>query len=76
MRVKVRDVSTGSTVELDLDAKSTVNDIVENCTSFWGKEGAHVVKLGQTILRGQTPLAEVTLERGAVVELIPDPEGG
>lgn len=77
MRIKVRNSSTGSTVELEMDGQSTIDDIIDNCTAFWSMEGGpYVVTMDRTILRGQMSVSEISPGRDATLELIPDPEGG
>ena len=77
MRIKVRNSSTGSSAELDMDGQSTIDDIIDNCTAFWSLDGGpYVVTANRTILRGQMSLSELSLEKGTFLELIPDPEGG
>lgn len=77
VRITVRDVDTGSRIEMDLETENTMEDAIDSAANYWNKNpGAYVLKFGKTILRGQMTVTEANLKAGDMIELIPDPEGG
>ncbi len=77
VRIKVKNAETGATVDMDLDADNTVEEIIESAASYWEKPpGAYVLRRGKALLRGQSTIAEIGVAQGDVLELIPDPQGG
>ena len=77
LRVKVRNAETGSTVDMELEAENTVEEIIEGAAGYWEKDaGAYVLRRGKKLLRGQQTVVEAAIMNSDELELIPDPEGG
>lgn len=77
IRVTLKDVDTGSRIEMDLEPENTMEDAIDSAADYWGKgAGAYVLKFGKNIMRGQMTVSEARLKDGDLLELIPDPEGG
>ncbi len=77
LRVKVRNAESGATVEMELEAENTVEEIIEGAAGYWEKDaGAYVLRRGKKLLRGQQTVAEAAIVSNDELELIPDPEGG
>jgi len=77
MRVKVKNAETGATVEMELEAENTVDEVIESAATFWSKDmGAYVLRKGKKVLRGGNSLKDAGIRTEDVLELIPDPEGG
>lgn len=75
--LKVKNAETGSTVDMELEAENTINEIIESAASFWHKDpGAYVLRRGKKVLGGSLTIKDANLVSGDVLELIPDPEGG
>ncbi len=76
-RITVKNAETGSSVEMELEAENTVEEIIESAASYWEvSPGAYVLRRGKAVLRGQSTIVDAEIREGDVVELIPDPEGG
>jgi len=77
IRIKVKNAETGATVEMELEAENTVDEVIESAATFWSKDmGAYVLRKGKKVLRGGSPLEAAGVRADDVLELIPDPEGG
>ena len=77
LRIRVKNAETGATVDMDVEAENTANEIIESSAGYWDKEaGAYVLRRGKAILRGSETLAQAGVVDQDVLELIPDPEGG
>ena len=77
LRVKVRNAESGASVDMELEAENTVEEIIEGAAGYWEKDaGAYVLRRGKKLLRGQQTVAEAMLMNNDELELIPDPEGG
>ena len=76
-RLKVKNAETGATVEMELDADNSIDEVIESAATFWNKDmGAYVLRKGKKVLRGGSILRDVGIMPDDVLELIPDPEGG
>ena len=76
-RLTVKDTETGNRIEMELQADNTVDEAIESACSYWGKrQGAYVLKHGSGLLRGAAMLQQSGITEHALVELIPDPQGG
>jgi molybdopterin converting factor small subunit len=77
IRITVRDATTGNKVEMELEPDSTVDEVIESAASYWGKDsGAYIMRYGKKLLTGKSVLADIELQAGDTLEIIPDPEGG
>jgi hypothetical protein len=77
IRIKVKNAETGATVEMELEAENTVDEVIESAATFWSKDmGAYVLRKGKKVLRGGCLLEAAGVRADDVLELIPDPEGG
>ena len=77
IRITVRDATTGNKAEMELEPNNTVEEIIESAASYWGKDsGAYIMRHGKKLLAGKSVLADIGLQAGDVLEIIPDPEGG
>jgi len=77
IRISVRDASTRDKIEMEVEHENTIDEIIESTCSYWNKDpGAYVLRYGKKVLRGATSLADTGVQKGDVLELIPDPEGG
>ena len=77
IRVKVRNAETGSSVDMELEAENTVEEIIESAAGYWEKDaGAYVLRKGKNLLRGQNSVADAGIMNMDDLEIIPDPEGG
>jgi hypothetical protein len=76
-RLKVKNAETGATVEMELEAENSVDEVIESAATFWSKDmGAYVLRKGKKVLRGGSMLKDAGILADDVLELIPDPEGG
>lgn len=77
LRIRVRNAESGATVDMELEAENTVEEIIEGAAGYWEKDpGAFVLRSGKRLLRGQQIVADARIMDGDQLELIPDPEGG
>jgi len=77
IRVRVRNAETGATVDMELEAENTIEEIIEGAAGYWEKDaGAYVLRCGKRLLRGQQTVADAKILNSDQLELIPDPEGG
>jgi len=77
IRITVRDATTGNKAEMELEPNNTVEEIIESAASYWGKDsGAYIMRHGKKLLAGKSTIADIGLQKGDVLEIIPDPEGG
>ncbi len=77
IEVTIRNAENGSTLNMELEAHTTIEDIIEGAAEFWQKEaGAYVLRRGKKLLKGQSTVQDAGLRGEDVLELIPDPEGG
>jgi hypothetical protein len=77
VRIKVKNAETGATVEMELEAENTIDEVIESAATFWSKDmGAYVLRKGKKVLRGGGSLSDSGIRADDVLELIPDPEGG
>ncbi len=77
IEVTIRNAENGSTLNMELEAHTTIEDIIEGAAEFWHKEaGAYVLRRGKKLLKGQSTVQDAGLKAEDVLELIPDPEGG
>jgi translation elongation factor P/translation initiation factor 5A len=40
IRIKVKNAETGATVEMELEAENTVDEVIESAATFWSKDMA------------------------------------
>ena len=77
VRTTIRDADTGNSVEMDIEADNTVEEIIESAASYWEKDpGAYVLRKGRKLMRGTLTIKDADIREGDNLELIPDPEGG
>ena len=76
-RITVSDVSTGYSVDIDVEPYNTVDELIESVATFWEKDlAAYCLRWGTYLLRGETPMSSMQLTEGVIFEFIQDPEGG
>lgn len=77
MRITISDVSTGYSVDIDVEPWNTVDELIESVATFWEKDlAAYCLRWGTYLLRGETPISSMQLSEGVIFEFIQDPEGG
>ncbi|MDI3482719.1 MAG: hypothetical protein PWQ88_590 [Candidatus Methanomethylophilaceae archaeon] len=77
IEITVRNAENGSTLNMEVEPHTTIEDIIEGAAEFWQKEaGAYVLRRGKRLLKGQSTVQDAELKNKDVLELIPDPEGG
>jgi hypothetical protein len=77
VRISITDVSTGYSVDVDVEPWNTIDELVESVATFWEKDlGAYCLKWGTYLMRGETPVSSLQLTEGTIFEFIQDPEGG
>jgi hypothetical protein len=77
IRITVRDADSGNKIDMDLEPENTVEETIESAASYWEKDaGAYVLRFGKKVLRGRLTVEDAEVGEGALLELIPDPEGG
>ena len=77
LRITVKDTETGNRIEMELQGENTVDEAIESACSYWNKAaGAFVLRHGATLLLGRSTLAQSGVVASALLELVPDPQGG
>ncbi len=77
VRITVTDGTTATSVDVDVEPTTLVDDIIESAAAYWNKDpGAYLLNRGQTVLRGDTDAGQLGFQAGEVLTLIPDPTGG
>ena len=77
MRISVRDTDTGDSIEMDVSPDITIEELMQASCSNWNKEySAYVLRFANVQLAPQMTAGDCNVPDGAVLDLIPDPQGG
>ena len=77
LRITIVDVTTQSSVDVDITPANTVDELIESVAAAWDKDvGAYTLMLNDQVLPAGAALGSLPLQPGLVFSFLPDPQGG